>query len=126
MDIAFVRERTGLSASALHHYEQLELIASTGRVGLRRQYDEDVIEVLSVIALCQRSGFSLDEVRELMARRHNASWKTLARTKLAEIEETLASLAQVRDGLRHALDCRSPDIMRCEHFRRRLDAVYPE
>lgn len=125
MDIALVRERTGLSAAALHHYEQLGLITPTGRVGLRRQYGDDIVEVLSVVALCQRSGFSLDEVRELMARRHNASWKMLARAKLAEVEEMMASLNRVRDGLQHALDCPSPDIMRCEHFRRRLDEVYP-
>ena len=49
----------------------------------------------------------------------------LARTKLAEVEQTMASLAQVRDGLRHALDCPTPDIMRCEHFRLRLNEVYP-
>jgi hypothetical protein len=62
MDIADVRDRTGLSAAALHHYEKLGLIVSTERIGLRRQYDDEVIEVLSVIALCQRSGFTLGEI----------------------------------------------------------------
>jgi DNA-binding transcriptional MerR regulator len=125
MDIAEVRERTGLSAAALHHYEELGLIAPTGRVGLRRQYDGEVIEVLSVIALCQRSGFSLDEVRELMNRRKDSEWKALARAKLDDIEERVRSLEQARDGLRHALECTSRDIMLCEHFRSRLEAVYP-
>jgi DNA-binding transcriptional MerR regulator len=125
MDIADVRERTSLSAAALHHYEQLGLITPTGRAGLRRQYDDDVIEVLSVIALCQRSGFSLQEIRELMVKRKDAAWKTLARTKLENIEQQIQSLEHARDGLRHALVCPSRDIMRCQHFRTELESVYP-
>jgi DNA-binding transcriptional MerR regulator len=125
VDIAEVRERTGLSAAALHHYEKLGLIQPTGRVGLRRQYDDDVIDILAVIVLCQRSGFSLDDVRELMLRREDSAWKALARAKLLDIEQRVHSLEQARDGLRHALECPSGDIMRCEHFRSRLQAVYP-
>jgi DNA-binding transcriptional MerR regulator len=75
--------------------------------------------------LCQRSGFSLEEIRELMQRRHGAAWKVLAREKLDNVESRIASLEQARDGLRHALDCSNPDIMRCDHFRSRLDAIYP-
>lgn len=125
MDIAQVRERTGLSAAALHHYEQLGLITPIGRAGLRRQYDADVIEVLSVIALCQRSGFTLEEIGELTVRRKDLAWKTLARAKLGDIEERIRFLERARDGLQHAVDCRSRDVMRCEHFRARLEAVYP-
>jgi DNA-binding transcriptional MerR regulator len=125
MDIADVRERTGLSAAALHHYEHLGLIAPSGRVGLRRQYDDDVIEVLAVIALCQRSGFTLDEIRELITRRTDSAWKAMAIAKLDNIEQRIEALGQARDGLRHALGCPSEDIMRCEHFRSTLDEVYP-
>ncbi len=126
MDIAEVRERTGLSASALHHYEQIGLISPIGRVGLRRQYDHDIIDKLAVIALCQSVGFSLHEISELMVRRHDSAWKVMVKTKLDQTAEQLRRLEQTRDGLQHALDCPSQDIMRCEHFRFRLDAVYPE
>ena len=126
MDIGVVRSRTGLSAATLHHYEQVGLIVSSGRVGLRRQYGEDVIDVLAVVALCQRSGFTLDEIRALMVRRKDSAWKTSARAKLVEIAESIRMLESARDGLRHALECPSRDIMRCVHFRATLDAVYPE
>lgn len=125
MDIAAVRERTGLSAAALHHYEQLGLITPKGRVGLRRQYEVDVIEILAVIALCQRSGFTLEEVRELRVRQKGSAWKELAQAKLDQIDEQIRSLEKAQAGLRHALECPSRDIMRCEHFRSTLDAVYP-
>ncbi len=125
MDIGDVREATGLSTATLHHYEQLGLITPTGRVGLRRQYDGNVLEALAVIALCQHSGFSLQEIRELMVRRKDSAWKSLAREKLQELDDRMRSLERARDGLRHALDCPSRDIMRCEHFRARLKAIYP-
>jgi DNA-binding transcriptional MerR regulator len=125
MDISDVRKRTGLSAATLHHYEELGLITTTGRVGLHRQYADDVVDVLAVIALCQRSGFSLHEIRELLAKRPGAEWKGLARAKIAEITQRINDLEQAREGITHALACTSPDIMRCHHFRATLDEVYP-
>ena len=92
---------------------------------MRRQYGDDVIEILAVIALCQQSGFTLKEISELMVRRKDSEWKALAIAKLEAIEERVRSLDQARDGLRHALGCQSRDIMRCAHFRSTLDAVYP-
>ncbi len=126
MDIAQVTQRTGLSNAALHHYEQLGLIRSTGRAGLRRQYHASVVDTLAVIMLCQRSGFSLAEIGTLMAGRGNAVWKAAARAKLDDLTQRIADLERARDGLRHALDCRSPDIMRCTHFRAALDEVLPQ
>jgi DNA-binding transcriptional MerR regulator len=126
MDIGEVRARTGLTAATLHHYEQLGLIASVGRVGLRRQYDEHVIERLAVVSMCQRSGFTLREIADLLASRIGGrrAWKARAVTKLAELDERIAQLQLARDGLSHAIECPSPDIMQCRHFRSNLDAVF--
>ncbi len=124
VDIADVKAQTGLTSATLHHYESIGLIAPTGRIGLRRQYADSVIETLAVIVLCQRSGFTLEEVTHLLARQRNAEWKSMARTKLSEIDERIAALEDARDGLRHALDCKSRDIMRCEHFQARLSTVF--
>jgi DNA-binding transcriptional MerR regulator len=124
VDIADVKAQTGLTAATLHHYESIGLIAPTGRIGLRRQYNDDILETLAVIVLCQRSGFTLDEIAQLIARQRNAEWKSMARTKLVEIEERIIALEHARDGLRHALDCQSRDILRCEHFQTRLGTVF--
>jgi hypothetical protein len=43
--------------------------------------------------------------------------------KIAELDARIADLERARNGLRHALDCPSVDIMRCEHFRASLDQV---
>jgi DNA-binding transcriptional MerR regulator len=123
VDIADVTKRTGLSNATLHHYEQLGLIRSVGRRGLRRQYDDTVVDVLAVIILCQRSGFTLAEIDNLLTSTDSTAWKPLATAKIAELDSKIADLERARNGLRHALECPSPNIMRCEHFRSNLDNV---
>ena len=44
MDIVEVARRSGTPASALRYYEARGLIVSRGRKGLRRLFDEDVLE----------------------------------------------------------------------------------
>jgi DNA-binding transcriptional MerR regulator len=123
VDIAEVTQRTGLSNATLHHYEQLGLIRPIGRRGLRRQYDDTVVDILAVIILCQRSGFTLAEINHLLTSTDPASWKPLATAKIAELDAKIADLDRARAGLQHALGCPNPNIMRCEHFRSNLNNV---
>ena len=62
MDIGEVAQRSGTPPSALRYYERQGLIRSTGRKGLRRQYDDAVLERLALIALGRSAGLSLDEI----------------------------------------------------------------
>lgn len=124
MDIGEVRAATGMSAATLHHYEQLGLIESTGRVGLRRQYHDDIVERLAVVSLCQRSGFTLAEINGLVSGSRTNAWRTLVDDKIAELDDQVEKLRMARTGLEHARNCPSDDIMRCEHFRARLDEAF--
>lgn len=125
LDIGEVRARSGLAASTLHYYERQGLIRSVERVGLRRQYEPDTVDRLAVIVLCQRAGFRLEEIAELLATGGEPAWKDLARTKLAEIQGQIRSLRTMERGLAHALECPSDNVLRCEHFRAELDAAIP-
>src|SRR3546814_8576743 len=71
LDIAEVAQRSGVPALALRYYEEKRLIASIGRRGLRRLFDPGVIERLALIALGRAAGFSLDEIRAMIAPGHN-------------------------------------------------------
>jgi DNA-binding transcriptional MerR regulator len=125
MDIAEVREQTGLTNATLHHYEQIGLISSTGRIGLRRQYDDDVIGQLAVIVLCQRCGFSLKEIGDLMSSKGQRKlWRRAVESKVLELDQQLADLTFARQGLQHALNCTHPNILMCEHFRARTETVF--
>ena len=59
MDIAEVAKASGLPASTLRFYEEKGLIKSSGRSGLRRLFNANVIERLTLIALGRNTVFRL-------------------------------------------------------------------
>jgi len=124
LDIGEVAQRSGLPASALRYYDEKGLIASTGRRGLRRLFDERVLERLALIALGRAAGFSLDEIASMFAPdgRPDIDRSMLA-AKADEIDRTIRGLAAMRDGLRHAAVCPAPSHMECATFRRIVGAA---
>jgi DNA-binding transcriptional MerR regulator len=125
-DIVQVARRSGLPASTLRFYEDKGLIASVGRRGLRRLFDERVLERLSLIALGRAAGFTLDEIARMFAPdgRPRIDRQVLA-AKAEEIDATIRQLSAMRDGLRHAAVCPARRHMDCPTFRRLLAAVGP-
>jgi len=121
MDIAEVAKRSGIPASTLRFYEELGLIASVGRRGLRRVFDPGVLERLALIALGRSAGFSLDEIARMFAPdgRPQIDRDVLA-AKAEELDGTIRKLSAMRDGLRHAAVCPAPSHMECLTFRRLL------
>ena len=124
MDIGEVAQRAGVPASTLRFYEEKGLIASSGRRGLRRQYNPAVLERLALISLGRASGFSLDEIALMFAPdgRLRVDRRMLA-AKAGELDKTIRKLSAMRDGLRHAAACRAPSHMECPKFRRLLNAA---
>ncbi|MEL6984420.1 MAG: helix-turn-helix domain-containing protein [Actinomycetota bacterium] len=125
MDIADVVEHSGLPPSTLHHYESKGLIEPSGRRGLRRQYDDDVLERLALIALGRDAGFTLAEIATMLpgslTRRVGDIDRAKLETKADELDATIDSLILIRDNLRHAARCPAPSHLECDSFRRLLD-----
>ncbi|MGE0555254.1 MAG: helix-turn-helix domain-containing protein [Gemmatimonadales bacterium] len=121
MDIGEVVRRSGVPASTLRFYEEKGLIAPTGRRGLRRQFDDRVLERLALIALGRTAGLSLDEMAGMFSPdgRVRIDRRLLA-AKAAELDRTIRRLRAVRDGLRHAAECPARSHMECPTFRRLL------
>ncbi len=124
LDIAEVARRSGLPASTLRFYEEKGLIASTGRRGLRRMFDANVLERLGLIALGRAAGFSLDEIARMFAPDGGPQIdRTMLAAKAGELDATIRKLTAMRDGLRHAAACTAPSHMECPSFRRLLRAA---
>lgn len=124
MDIAEVARRSGVPASALRYYEEKGLIASTGRAGLRRTFADAVLDQLSLIALGQAAGFSLDEIRGMFAPGGKAAIDRSALAgKADEIDATIQRLAALSNGLRHAAACPAKNHAECPTFQRLLRAA---
>jgi DNA-binding transcriptional MerR regulator len=122
LDIGEVARRAGITPSALRYYEEIGLIASVSRRGLRRQYEPDVLLQLKLIALGQMGGFSLDEIAAMFGPdgRPDLPRATLHR-KADEIDQQMVRLKSLRDTLRHVADCSAPSHLECPTFRRLLE-----
>jgi DNA-binding transcriptional MerR regulator len=124
LDITEVAQRSGIPAATLRFYEQKGLITSTGRRGLRRVFNNAVLERLALIGLGSAAGFSLDEIARMFAPdgRPNIDRQMLA-DKAKQLDGTIRKLSAMRDGLRHAAVCPAPSHMQCPTFRRLLGAA---
>ncbi|MZF84380.1 helix-turn-helix domain-containing protein [Streptomyces sp. SID5643] len=124
LDIAEVAHRAGVPPSTLRFYEEKGLIASTGRRGLRRQYDPGVLERLALIALGRTAGFSLDEIAQMIAP-DGQPWidRRMLSAKADELDRRIRELGVLRDSLRHAAACPAPSHVECGTFRRLIDAA---
>lgn len=124
LDIAEVAQRSGVPASTLRYYEEKGLIVSSGRRGLRRQFDVEVLERLALIALGRAAGFSLNEIALMFAAQGQPRIdRQMLTAKAEELDRTIRKLSAMRDGLRHAAACPAPSHMECPTFRRILRAA---
>jgi len=97
---------------------------SIGRRGLRRVFPAGVVEKLALIALGRLAGFSLEEIAGMFAPDGKVR---IDRQKLSakakELDATIKRLTAMRDGLRHAVNCKAPSHMECPKFRRIVKAA---
>ena len=125
IDIGDVAARSGMAPSTLRFYEREQIIVSDERKGLRRQFRPEVLTTLAVVAMCRQAGFSLEEIKALLATGGRPTWKKFAARKRDELRAQAAHLTTTADQLDHALRCPSRNVFDCEHFRAKLDDVLP-
>lgn len=120
MDIAEVAKVSGLPASTLRYYEEKGLIKSYGRNGLRRLFSANVVERLALISLGRSAGFSLEEIYEMFTPDGPVINRELLLAKADELDNKIAELTAMRDGLNHAAVCKAPNHFECPKFLRFL------
>ncbi|MCR9236578.1 MAG: helix-turn-helix domain-containing protein [Alphaproteobacteria bacterium] len=121
LDIADVAERSGLPPSTLRYYEEIGLIDSAGRHGLRRQYGPETLLQLSLITMGKSAGFSLDEIAGMFG---SDGQPDLPRddllTRADQLDRQIRDLTLLRNALRHVAECPAPSHMECPTFKRLL------
>jgi len=119
MDIGEVCERTGLRPSALRYYEDVGLISSLCRSGLRRQFAPEVVTQLALIQMGKSAGFSLDEISEMFGDNGQPDLPREAlHRKADDLQRQIAELKAMREVIKHVADCPAPTHMECPTFRR--------
>src|SRR5260370_36472912 len=114
---------SGLAASTIRYYEQAGVLPKPTRVGGRRQYDTSILERLAVLERAKACGFSLAETRQLFYGFREGTlpterWQTLARRKIAELDELVGKIAATKELLQRPCACK--DLGECA---RRISAI---
>lgn len=119
LDIGEVCERAGLRPSALRYYEDVGLISSVCRNGLRRQFAPGIIMQLALISMGKSAGFSLDEISGMFGgdEKPDLPRATLHR-KANELDRQIVKLKAMRDVVQHVADCPASTHMECPTFQR--------
>ena len=107
LSIREVAERSGLRPSALRYYEEEGLVVPAARMSGRRHYALSVLDRLRVIACAQDAGFTIAEVRELLAGEDPSGdrWRALAERKLREVDTLIERAQATRRLLEESLSC---------------------
>jgi DNA-binding transcriptional MerR regulator len=98
----------GVSVDTIRFYQKLGLVHAAGRSpGGYRLFDRAQIRDLKFVRHAQELGFSLNEIKELLALRqkhHTCSEvQSMLTRKLAEVREKMQSLARLEAELRGAI-----------------------
>jgi MerR family transcriptional regulator, copper efflux regulator len=106
--IGTLAKRAGVRIDTVRYYERNGLMAPQARLasGYRR-YGEAALARLRFIRRAQALGFTLREIRELLAisgQRDVAKVKKKAQAKLADVEQRIADLKRMRKGLSTLID----------------------
>jgi Zn(II)-responsive transcriptional regulator len=102
--IGQLAKRAGVAIDTVRYYERNAMLTPAGRMesGYRR-YGEMELKRLRFIRRAKVLGFTLADIRELLSlsdERNVAKVKLAAEAKLAEVEQRLAELERIRNGLR--------------------------
>jgi MerR family transcriptional regulator, copper efflux regulator len=105
MNIGEAARRAGLPAKTIRYYEDVRLVpAPKRRFSNYREYSEQDVHRLRFIARARRLGFSMAEIRHLLAlyedrERASADVKRLVLDHVAEVERRIAELETMRRAL---------------------------
>ncbi|MCU1615899.1 MAG: transcriptional regulator, MerR family [Frankiales bacterium] len=119
LTIGQVSARSGVAPSALRYYEEQGLVATTRTPGGARRYPRTVLRRLAFVRAAQNVGLSLSEIRAALdtlpeGRPPTArDWARLSRGWRDRLDEQIAALSQLRDGLTSCIGCGCLSLGRC-------------
>ncbi|MEN8238904.1 MAG: MerR family transcriptional regulator [Actinomycetota bacterium] len=110
--IGDVARRTGVAVSAVRYYDDIGVIAATGRVGGKRRFDPATVGRVSFVRRAQEVGFSLDEIRSVLDDEH-AGWRDLVDRKMVELIDRRDRLDTMIEMLGDIKECGCEAVASC-------------
>ncbi|SKB80993.1 MerR family transcriptional regulator [Sphingopyxis flava] len=103
----------GVGVETIRYYQRRGLIGTPARSGGIRRYDDNDLRRLKFIRAAQAAGFTLDEISELLVLEESddrARVRTLARQRIAALDEKIAQMSEARAALARLADqCAASD-----------------
>jgi MerR family transcriptional regulator, redox-sensitive transcriptional activator SoxR len=115
-----VSRRSGVASSALRFYEQRGLIRSERTGAGHRRFGRAVLRRIAFIVFAQKIGLSLDEIAAELARLpsnrvpERADWAKLSSTWTRRVEERIAELERLKEGLTQCIGCGCLSLQTCK------------
>ena len=131
MKIGDLAKRSGLATSTIRFYESKGLLNAVSRqTNGYREYPLEAVAVLSIIANAQQTGFTLDEIRQILPD-DLAHWQhdellIALRKKIQDIESMEVGLAQNKAHLQsliQLIDAKPADMACADNAVRVLDSM---
>jgi MerR family redox-sensitive transcriptional activator SoxR len=118
LTIGELAEQTGVATTALRYYDELGLVRPIARAGGQRRYADEARHEVGVVLLLRDLGFTLAEIARLLTDppRRRATWESLARSKLDDLDRLIEDAQTARTALIHALQCPRGDLAACRPF----------
>lgn len=119
LSVGEIAKRSGFAPSAVRYYEGLGLLPSGRTAGGRRTFERSTLRRLAFIRAAGNIGLSLDEVREELDRLPSgrtptrADWQRISRHWRSRLDEQIAALERLRDGLDSCIGCGCLSLQRC-------------
>ena len=119
MTIQQVSRRSGVASSALRYYEERGLLSSERAASGHRRYPRRVLRRIAFIVFAQKIGLTLDEIGQALVRLPvdhaptRQDWAQLSTSWNTRIDERIAELERLRDGLNECIGCGCLSIDRC-------------
>lgn len=115
MNIGQASKASGVSAKMIRYYESIHLIKASHRSdsGYRTYGDSDV-HTLRFIRRARSLGFSLEQIKDLLSlwqdpHRASADVKAIAQEHVAQLQQRIQELTEMRDTIKHLAHACSGD-----------------